>query len=122
MNKASKKILVVDDDPDIRIMIKMMLEYNGYNVAVTERADAAEQMLRTGDYDLSIMDMLLSGMNGVDICVHLKQDPVVKKIPIIMISAHPNARSLCLEAGAEDFIAKPFDMQEMLTMVDKHLS
>jgi len=121
MNKASKKILVVDDDPDIRIMLKMMLEYNGYSATVTERAEEAEKLLRTGQYDLALMDMLLSGINGVDICVRIKQDRSVKATPIVMISAHPNARSMCLDAGADDFVAKPFDMEEMLSVIKRNI-
>ena len=117
MRKAAKHLLVVDDDADIRIMIKMMLEYHGYTVAAVERPENAEKMLRTGDFDLVIMDMLLSGMNGTDICSSFKQDKSAKPTPIIMISAHPNAKSICLNAGADDFIAKPFDMQELLSAI-----
>src|SRR6266404_6244601 len=105
MNRDTKRILIVDDDPDIRVMIRMILEYNGYAATVTEKAEEAENLLRTGQFDLALMDMLLSGMNGVDICVRIKQDKSVKPIPIVMISAHPNARAICLGAGADDFVA-----------------
>lgn len=121
MDKASKRILVVDDDPDIGIMLKMMLEYNGYSATVIERAEEAEDLLRKGQFDLALMDMLLSGMNGVDICLRMKQDKSVKPIPIVMISAHPNARSMCLDAGADDFVAKPFDMQDMLSVIERYV-
>ena len=119
--KESKQILVVDDDPDIRIMIKMMLEYNGYAVEVTDKGDTSEELIRSGRFHLTIMDMLLSGMSGVDICARLKQDQSIKPIPIIMISAHPNAKKMCIDAGADAFIAKPFDMQELLGMLERHL-
>ena len=119
MTKALNRILVVDDDPDIGIMIKIMLEYQGYSVAVTERAEKAEDMVRTGHFDLLIMDMLLSGMNGIDICARLKKDKSISHIPVIMISAHPNAREISLNAGAEDFVSKPFDMQEMLAKITR---
>jgi DNA-binding response OmpR family regulator len=121
MNKVSKRILVVDDDPDIRTMLKMMLEYNGYSATITERAEEAENLLRTGQFDLALMDMLLSGINGVDICLRIKQDKSVKPIPIVMISAHPNAKTICLDAGADDFVAKPFDMQEMLSVIEGYI-
>jgi DNA-binding response OmpR family regulator len=119
MSKALNRILVVDDDPDIGIMIKIMLEYQGYSVVVTERGEKAEDMVRTGHFDLLIMDMLLSGMNGIDICARLKKDKSVSSIPVIMISAHPNAREISLNAGAEDFVSKPFDMQEMLSKISR---
>lgn len=114
---TKEKILVVDDDPDISMMIKMMLEYKGFSVAIADRAEIAEQMLPAGHFKLIIMDMLLSGANGVDVCMRLKKNPQLSKIPIIMISAHPNAKSVCINAGADDFIAKPFDMEDMLSAI-----
>jgi CheY-like chemotaxis protein len=65
------------------------------------------------------MDMLLSGVNGTDVCARLKQDPKTKVIPVMMISAHPNAKEACLQAGADDFVAKPFDMQDILSRIGK---
>ena len=119
MKEVTKRILVVDDDPDIRIMIKIMLEFKGYSVVTLERGETSEEMLMSGEFGLVIMDMLLSGMNGVDICASIKQNKAISHIPIVMISAHPNAKATCLEAGADDFIAKPFDMQEILTVISR---
>lgn len=110
------RILVVDDDPDIGTMIKTMLEYHGFDVKVTEQADQAEDMISKGEFDLLIMDMLLSGMNGTDICARLKKG---NKIPVVMISAHPNAKEICRAAGADDFISKPFDMQDMIEKIKR---
>jgi DNA-binding response OmpR family regulator len=117
MNKKAS-ILVLDDDPDIGTMIKMMLEYKGYMVTVSDRADMAQQALNNGGVDLIIMDMLLSGVNGTDLCVDLKKNPSTSRIPVIMISAHPNAKEICLEAGADEFISKPFDMNDILSKID----
>ena len=117
MNKK-EKILVLDDDPDIGTMIKMMLEYKGYSVTVSDRAEQANEILRTDEVDLIIMDMLLSGVNGTDLCSELKKDSSLAHTPIIMISAHPNAKEICLQAGADEFISKPFDMQDILSKID----
>ena len=119
MSKVSNRILLVDDDPDIGIMIKIMLEYHGYSVVAIERGEKAESLIRTDQFELLIMDMLLSGMNGTEICARLKQDPSLSHIPVIMISAHPNAKEICLDAGAEDFISKPFDMKDLLSRVSR---
>lgn len=116
-----RQILVVDDDPDIRAMIRMMLEYKGYAVTTLDRGEPSEETLMQGGFGLVIMDKLLSGIDGVDICAQLKQNNSLSHIPIVMISAHPNAKATCLKAGANDFIAKPFDMQEILTVVEKFL-
>ncbi|MEO7982496.1 MAG: response regulator [Bacteroidota bacterium] len=121
MNKMTNRILVIDDDPDISMLIKTILEYRGFSV-VTERAEEAENLLRTKQFDLLIMDMLLSGINGIDICTRLKQDKSLSHIPVIIISAHPNAREISLNAGAEDFISKPFDMEEIVSKVREFMS
>jgi len=118
MNKHAR-ILVLDDDPDIGTMIKMMLEYKGYAVTVSDRAEQAEEVLRNNNIDLIIMDMLLSGVNGTDICTELKENNATSHIPIMMISAHPNAKEICLQAGADEFISKPFDMQDILLKINR---
>ena len=117
MNQDHKKILVVDDDPDIGLMIKTMLEYHGYAVEVSDKAERVTDLVGSGRFSLLIMDMLLSGVNGIDICSSLKNDPKLSHVPVIMISAHPNAKAICQEAGAEAFISKPFDIQEMLSKI-----
>jgi len=119
MDKKVYRILVLDDDPDIGMMIKMMLEYRGYSVMLFERAENAETIIRDDHFDLLIMDMLLSGANGTDVCKSLKQNSQTDYIPIMMISAHPNAKEICLAAGADEFIAKPFDMQDMLSKINR---
>ena len=111
-------ILVIDDDPDICTMIKVMLEYNNYKVTTAENEQQCIEVIKNNAVDLVIMDMLLSGKDGTDICRQLKKDPQYASIPILMFSAHPNAREACLSAGANDFMAKPFEMQEMLKKVD----
>ena len=111
------KILVVDDDPDIGTMIKMMLEYKGYSVTVTDRGDQAEAMLQKEDFGLMIMDMLLSGINGIDVCSRIKQNVTTSHVPVMMISAHPNAKEICMQAGADEFISKPFDMEDMFSRI-----
>ena len=115
----SARILVIDDDPDIGIMIKMMLEYKGYFVSVALRADQAEEMMEEENFDLIIMDMLLSGTNGIDLCNDLKKNAKTAALPVIMISAHPNAKEICIKAGADEFISKPFDMQDILAKIQQ---
>lgn len=111
------KILILDDDPDIGIMMKMMLTFKGYDVNVFTNPYTIEEEISNQHYDLIFMDMLLSGRNGIDICEALKKNPSVASIPIIMVSAHPDAKHICLGAGANDFIAKPFEIKELLLKV-----
>lgn len=113
------KIFIVDDDPDIGSMIRMMLEYKGFQVELTDKGALADELIKTTTPDLVIMDMLLSGVNGTDICRTLKNDETRSQIPIVMISAHPNAREYCIGAGADAFIAKPFDMEDILKKINE---
>ena len=114
-------ILVLDDDPDICAMLKMVLDYHGYNTSEAENEEQAKEILSGGRVDLIIMDMLLSGADGTDICSRLKKDQFTSSIPILMFSAHPTAKNNCLAAGADDFISKPFEMNDMLARVRSFL-
>lgn len=110
-------IIVVDDDPDIGSMMKMMLEFKGYAVTLVSRVDKIPELLSAGSYQLLILDMLIAGENGNDLCRSLKSDERFSAIPILMFSAMPNGGEAALESGANDFIAKPFDMYAMLEKV-----
>lgn len=109
------KILILEDDFDIGMMMKMMLKFKGYDVSLFTNPFTIEEEIINQHYDLIFMDMLLSGRNGIDICEALKRNPAVASIPVIMMSAHPDAREICLNAGANDFIAKPFELRELLS-------
>ena len=116
--KEKALILVLDDDPDICIMIKMVLDYYGYDAMDAENEINAKKIISSNHVDLLIMDMLLSGVDGTDICRRLKQDKVTSSIPILMFSAHPTAKETCLAAGADDFISKPFEMNDMMDKIN----
>jgi DNA-binding response OmpR family regulator len=118
MMDPNAKILVVDDDPDISMMLKLMLEFKGYSVRTADRKEEIYRVLESDTIGLIIMDMLLSGVNGTDICTELKQNRDISHIPVMMISAHPNAQEICKQAGANDFISKPFDMQDILSKIE----
>jgi len=115
--KEKSLILVLDDDPDICIMIKMVLDYYGYDAMDAENEENAKKIISSNHVDLLIMDMLLSGVDGTDICRQLKQDKETSSIPILMFSAHPTAKETCLAAGADDFISKPFEMNDMMEKI-----
>jgi DNA-binding response OmpR family regulator len=114
------KILVVDDDPDISMMLKLMLEYKGFSVTLVDKAEETINVLQQGGISMAIIDMLLSGMSGTDICGEIRQnkDQAISSCPVLMISAHPNAREICLQAGADEFISKPFDMSDILAKIN----
>src|SRR5258708_39490306 len=120
-DKLPRKILVIDDDESILEAFKLMLTGAGYEVETsTKNDDYIEQKLKNTP-DLIILDMLLSGTDGRYICKKLKSQEHTKHIPIIMISAYPNARETVLESGANDFIPKPFEMSELLEKVEQYI-
>lgn len=112
--ESLKKILVIDDDLDIGIVIQLLLEYRGYEVFLVESAEQAGEIIRNSHIDLVILDMLLSGSNGIDYIAGFKSDTSMAHVPVMMMSAHPDAKKICMQAGADDYISKPFDMQEIL--------
>lgn len=123
MENLGKNILVVDDDPDILDALQFTLEDAGYAVVTSLKGDYAEN-LRDGNGglpDLIILDVLLSGKDGRLICRKLKSQDETRHIPIIMISAHPGARESVKEVGADDFLAKPFDVDALLARIAHHL-
>ncbi len=119
----SKKILVVDDDPDILTAAQFILEDAGYEVATTEKGEYAENLYNTNFHlpDLIILDVLLSGKNGWTICKNLKNNKKTKHIPVLMFSARPDAKRTSLEAGADAFLSKPFELEELLSLVTQHI-
>ena len=121
MSAAAKTILIVDDDPDIVLVLRAMLEDAGYIVVATDTASELMGLLKRETPDLILLDMLLSGHDGREIVAWLKARPDTGRIPILMLSAHPTAERDAQSAGADDFLAKPFEMEVLLAKVAKHL-
>ena len=119
MQSKRKKILVVDDELDILEFLQVILEEEGYAVLTSQKGEYPEQLHNGGLPDLILLDVLLSGKDGREIVKYLKQQDETKDIPVIMFSAHPSAEQTAREAGAEDFIAKPFEIDELLAKVGK---
>lgn len=116
-----KKILIIDDDEGILSAFEAMFEDKGYNVRTSLTVEPL-QTLEMNMPDLILLDVLLSGTDGRDICRQLKSQPATKHIPVIMISAHPNAQTSVKKAGADDYLSKPFEMDILLDKIRKYLS
>jgi DNA-binding response OmpR family regulator len=116
----SKKILVADDDPGILEAIQLVLEDEGYEVVTTVDGETIYQMEK--EYpDLLLLDIWMSGQDGSDICKFLKSRETTKDIPIIMISANKDTEEIAKKAGADDFITKPFEIEELINKVAKYI-
>ncbi len=120
MNRK-KKVLVADDDPAILDVMRMMLEFEGYDVLTTlNGAHILEMSIELPD--LLLLDIWMSGTDGRDICKKIKQNEKTSKIPVVLVSASKDIERSAFEAGANDFIAKPFEMNELLQKIEKNIS
>lgn len=120
--QAEKKVLVIDDEMSILEALAFMLSDAGYSVKTATSSDKLRN-IKDGELpDLILLDVLLSGEDGRDIARMLKSKNETKHIPIIMISAHPSAHMTIKECGADDFLPKPFDIDELLLKIKQHLS
>lgn len=117
---AAKKILVVDDDPDIREIIMYILESEGYCVSSLDNGQAVVETVKKIQPDMVLLDVQLGDSDGRDICRELKQRADTQAIPIIMISANNSWHALKeKECHPEDFLAKPFDIEELVNYVKR---
>ena len=115
------KILVIDDDEGILDAFEAMLDDPQFVVTTALQADIIDTLTKDTLPDLLIMDVLLSGTDGRDICKHLKQNPLTKNIPVVMISAHPKAESGVKKSGADAYLKKPFEMDDLFAIFGKFL-
>jgi DNA-binding response OmpR family regulator len=110
-------IIILEDDEDIALMIGLMLGSLNYKIKTFFNVSPFEDFIKTETPSLIVMDMLLSGAKGTFICEQLKMNENTKDIKVVMMSAHPDAAQLCLAAGADNFIQKPFDRNQMVSLV-----
>jgi DNA-binding response OmpR family regulator len=117
-----KKILLIDDDPDIITVLQLLLKKKGYEVATASREEEAYDQVSVFQPHLIVLDVLLSGVDGRTICKKLKNSDSSKHIPIIMFSAHPSAQKNMEDFGADDFIPKPFESSKILERIEAQLA
>jgi DNA-binding response OmpR family regulator len=116
-----KKILVVDDDRPLLEAMSFMLSNEGYEVVTNRGNTVIREILRTKP-DIVLMDVLLSGRDGRDICKKIKEQENTKLIPIILVSAHPAAKKTYRKFLADAFLAKPFDNDQLLALIQKYIN
>lgn len=110
------KVLVVEDDETVRHLLKLLLEDEAMDVSDVATGEAAVQHLDTHSCDLVLLDVRLPGMNGFDVCRHVRR---TNNVPIIMVTAQHDSHDVVsgLELGADDYVTKPFNDHELLARV-----
>jgi len=118
-DSGNKKILVVDDDNDILEVIRIILEDEGYNVTTLLDGRNTMNSIVSDRPDLILLDVMLGGIDGRDICKAIKTDDSFKSIPVIMISASHNLQGLlALPESPNGFLSKPFDISRLISLVN----
>lgn len=112
---AEKKILIVDDEDHIRELLKFNLEKNGYAVYMANDGLNGLKLAREKQVDLILLDLMLPGMDGFEVCKEIRRDNIISNVPIIMLTAKSEEidKILGLELGADDYITKPFSIREL---------
>lgn len=112
-----KKLLVVDDEPSILTLLKFNLEQSGFEVLTAENGNDALDIATTEDLTLIVLDLMLPGMDGMDVCKTLRQEKI--NTPILMLTAKDDEfdKILGLELGADDYMTKPFSPREVVARV-----
>lgn len=112
--------MVADDDQGILSVIKLILEDEGYEVTVTSNGETVKKVTDMLP-DVLLLDIWMSGHDGQEICRFLKSNEHTKKIPIILFSANKDTAQKAKECGADDFLAKPFDIDVLLAKVQQFI-
>ncbi len=115
----TQEILVVEDEPDIRRLVVLHLEGNGFRCRTAATGPEALRAARSRPPHLVVLDLLLPGMDGLEVCRRLRADPATERIPIVMLTARADEvdRVVGLELGADDYVAKPFSPKELVARV-----
>jgi DNA-binding response OmpR family regulator len=120
---GQKKILIVDDEVDLVETLRFPLEMEGFNVLVSYNGEDALSQARKEKPDLIILDLMLPKLDGYKVCRLLKFDERYKHIPILMLTAKTQEKDKLLgkETGADEYITKPFDIDELMKRVKSYL-
>ena len=113
------KILVIEDHPEVLNTMVFLLEREGCSVVAAQTGVQGMELARDGDFDLITLDVDLPGINGFEICRNLKQDPVLRQMPVMFVSGRSCDKDINhgLALGAVDYITKPFDAMDFVSRI-----
>jgi two-component system phosphate regulon response regulator PhoB len=117
-----KIIQVVEDDQDIRFILEYILADSGFALETFDSIKAFSNRGRKESVDLILLDVQLPDGNGIDLCYHLKTSEDTRHIPVVVMSANANGSQAIIDGKADDFIAKPFDVDEFVARIHNILS
>ncbi|KFF26555.1 response regulator [Chryseobacterium vrystaatense] len=117
----NKKILIVDDDPRNIFALKLTLKSRGYQIESCTMAQEAIQILKEKTIDIVLMDMMMPEMDGYEAIRMIRNTPSMSEIPVIAVTAQamPEDRQKCLDVGAQDYVSKPVDVDQLIIAIEK---
>ena len=121
IDQNKSKILVVEDEQDIRDLLVFNLQKNGFNVRAVDNGEKALSLIRADNFDLILLDLMIPGISGFDLARILKNDDETSEVPIIMLTAKGEESDIVkgLEIGAQDYITKPFSVKVLVARINK---
>lgn len=121
--KDNKKLLLIDDDPNLILLVKDYLEFRGYNVVTAENGREALEVLDQNIPDMIICDVMMPEMDGYSLVKHIRQEPQTNTIPVLFLSAKGQSQDRVkgLNEGADVYMVKPFEPEELVAQVESSL-
>ena len=116
-----KKILIAEDDKAIIDVVKIILEGEGYEVLTADQGATVHQNIAAHSPNMIFMDIWLFGEDGGKIAKEIKANPQTQKIPLVLMSANNETEKITKSVGADDFLLKPFNIDDLLYIVRKHI-
>ena len=115
----SKEILIVEDEPGVMAAIRFLMKQQGYNVRVAEKGEDALDLLSTNKPHLVLLDIMLPGMNGWEVCEAIRSNPEYRNVKIVFLTARRNEAEIAkgLDLGANAYITKPFNNDQLIARV-----
>lgn len=112
------KILVIEDDPSVRTLVKAVLEHNGNDVSTADNATDGQSTAINDDYDMIILDLGLPDGDGYEVCKNIRDQNVVTPVLILSGEQETDVKVKCLRVGADDYLTKPFNTEELIARMD----
>jgi DNA-binding response OmpR family regulator len=113
----SYKILIVEDEPNMRLGLKDNLEFDGYSVELAENGTQGLELITSKSFDLILLDVMLPGMSGLDVCKKAREKGLTTPILLLTAKSEEMDKVLGLELGADDYVTKPFSLRELLARI-----
>ncbi|GAA0893698.1 hypothetical protein GCM10009122_33770 [Fulvivirga kasyanovii] len=117
-----KKVLLCDNDPDIIEIVSLILAGKGFEVFICTTCEEVPDKIENHNPDLIIMDLWIPEMGGEETTMMLKNSPKYKDIPVIILSANNEIEVISRRSGADGFIAKPFEIRELVSKINDHIA